>query len=189
MNMKNTHIYILFLLAGIMLASGCGGKKDEKSGAGGDVTDKQLTAFETEEKKLLGELEPLFMDFKKAKVGGTWQTDLSWDGTEAKAKAEFKKKYSDDPEGFSFLARLKGCKALLKNSNETGYLVLANFLKATQMQVTELKAELISLASPTTDEKKARKKCIDKEIEVHVNRIKILQKMMGMKPENGDKKT
>jgi len=170
--MRHKKKYILFLLTGIMLASGCGGKKNGKSG-GSSASDENFADFEKKEKSLLAELEPLWMAYPKESVGGSWAS-----GKEPEKKAEFQKKYSDDLEGDSFMAKLRNARALLEKAPEAGYNQIYELLDFTRR-------ELHNLVIHKEDRNPAEEAFENKALEVHRNRFQILNLILGREKYTG----
>ena len=172
MKLKNTK-YILLLLAGIMLATGCGCGDKGKGGAGGDVTELEAT-----EKKLLDDLKPLFVAFKKTNLGGLL--------TDKQAEEEFKASYSD-PERASFVAQWDSIKALLKSTSETGYEQLYTHRNTILNNIASAqKAINDPLASPANDDQKKEKAYLEKALELYKNRLKMIDTLLGVETEKSD---
>lgn len=170
MKLKNTK-YILLLLAGIMLATGCGcGKGDGKGGAGGDVTELEAT-----QEKLLGELKPLFLEWKKESRGGAYDESIS-------TKAFEKAFTSKDKEHNSFVNKWKIAKALL-NKGDAG-IVMMEKLREDAVSCIDNATTVIESVSTLPKEKAYH----EKYRELYRNTLKMIDIILDLDTDSGDSK-
>jgi hypothetical protein len=198
MKLKNTK-YILLLLAGIIgIATGCGcgkgdgkggagcgcGKGDGKGGAGADVTELEAT-----EKKLLDELKPLFVAWKKTQKNTVTKALF----TDKEVEEVFKREYSDP----TYLLNVQDMGVVLKpsyayewNNVKKFYdkdpSVLRQALNRTEMELGKTKRALARTSADKSDDKV--KAFWEKEQEFLENRKKMLETFGGIEADSNDNK-
>ncbi len=171
MNMQHTKKYIVYLLAAIMLVSGCGcGKEGKGKNPVGNVAE-----LEEKEKNLLVDCKTAYMSFMRLK-----RPDLP----DSHHSCTFHRDYTI-LQCNSFAAQWNDVKTFLgKSEDKTGYILLKNLRKSTLEKISTLKDVLAILNSTTalTDVDQAMKTCVEKNLELYRNRLAMIDCTLEIQP-------